>query len=113
MLLLRLPLARRSAAVPRGATWSRRTLATVGDVSTARRANRHVEICPLTLTALQAPSFKIPLIDFGKFLNAGTDAEKKQTAQEVVNGFKEVGFIYIEKHGIPRGTIANAFQKVS
>lgn len=67
----------------------------------------------LTLLSLQAPSFRIPLIDFGKFLNASTDVEKRQTAQEVVNGFKEVGFIYLSKHGIPDSTVANAFQKVS
>ncbi|KAI0747319.1 hypothetical protein BC629DRAFT_1298861, partial [Irpex lacteus] len=48
---------------------------------------------------------------FGKYLNASSDAEKRQTAAEVVNGFKEVGFIYLDKHGIPSSTVSNAFQK--
>ena len=40
-------------------------------------------------------TFRIPLIDFGKFRTAGSQAEKRATADEVVNGFKEVGFIYL------------------
>ena len=30
-----------------------------------------------------------------------------------MNGFKEVGFIYLENHGIPDGTVKNVFDKVS
>jgi hypothetical protein len=29
-----------------------------------------------------------------------------------VNGFKEVGFVYLEGHGIPPNTIDNVFKKV-
>ena len=39
--------------------------------------------------------------------------EKRQTAREVVDGFKEVGFIYLEKHGVPEAKVKNAFNKVS
>ncbi|KAI0700732.1 Clavaminate synthase-like protein [Cytidiella melzeri] len=88
MLSLRLTSAKRCIAVAQ-VCWSRRTLATVAD----------------------APSFKIPLIDFSKFLNASSVAEKRHTAAEIVNGFKEVGFIYLDKHGIPSSTVSNAFQK--
>ncbi|KAI0346827.1 Clavaminate synthase-like protein [Trametopsis cervina] len=88
MFALRLTLPKRYVATVR-VSRARRTLATVAD----------------------APSFKIPLIDFSKFLNASSDAEKRQTATEVVNGFKEVGFIYLDKHGIPSSTVSNAFQK--
>jgi len=71
------------------ASWSRRTLA----------------------TAPGASSFKIPLIDFSKFSGASSDAEKRQTAEQIVSGFREVGFIYLDKHGIPSSTVSTAFQK--
>lgn len=58
-------------------------------------------------TVTDAPAFKIPLINFGKFLNARSPAEKRQTAVEVVTGFKDVGFIYLEQHGIPEATVKN------
>jgi hypothetical protein len=29
-----------------------------------------------------------------------------------VNGFKEVGFIYLEGHGIPSNTVDDVFKKV-
>lgn len=60
----------------------------------------------------KALSFRIPLIDFSKFLKAKSDAEKMQTAEEIVTGFKEVGFIYLDKHGIPDSTVKNAFERV-
>ncbi|KAH9049706.1 Clavaminate synthase-like protein [Lactarius hengduanensis] len=37
---------------------------------------------------------------------------KRKTADEVVNGFKEVGFIYLEGHGIPSSTVDGVFRKV-
>jgi hypothetical protein len=40
-------------------------------------------------------TFRIPLIDFGRFRAAKSQAEKQAAANEVVNGFKEVGFIYL------------------
>lgn len=45
-------------------------------------------------------------------MEAGSIAEKRKTADEIVNGFKNVGFIYLEKHGIPDGVVKNAFTKV-
>ena len=33
-------------------------------------------------------------------------------ADEIVNGFKEVGFIYLEGHGIPSSTVDGVFKKV-
>ncbi|CCM04877.1 uncharacterized protein FIBRA_07070 [Fibroporia radiculosa] len=56
-------------------------------------------------------TFRIPLIDFSKFRSASSPSEKRRTADEIVNGFKEVGFIYLEKHGIPDSTIKHVFQK--
>jgi hypothetical protein len=53
-----------------------------------------------TVSDVQAASFRIPLIDFSKF-QAGSPAEKKSTANEIVSAFKESGFIYLTGHGIP------------
>jgi len=63
-----------------------------------------------TVSDAQAASFRIPLIDFSKF-QAGSPAEKKSTATEIVSAFKESGFIYLTGHGIPARTIENAFTK--
>ncbi|KAI0005086.1 hypothetical protein BJV74DRAFT_324444 [Russula compacta] len=56
-------------------------------------------------------TFRIPLIDLSKYLHASSLSEKRKTADEIVNGFKEVGFIYLEGHGIPSGTVDNVFNK--
>ena len=61
---------------------------------------------------IQTLAFKIPLIDFSKFLKAASPIEKRRTAEEIVHGFKEVGFVYLDKHGISDGTVKNAFAKV-
>lgn len=58
-------------------------------------------------------NFRIPIIDFSKYRNAATTAEKEETAQEVVRGFTDVGFIYLSNHGIPEETVKHTFQKVS
>ena len=50
----------------------------------------------------------IPVIDFGPFLN-GTPAERLAVAQKVIDGFKNVGFIYLSNHGIPQDQIFNVF----
>jgi len=57
-------------------------------------------------------TFRIPLIDFSKYRHATLLSEKRKTADEVVNGFKEVGFIYLEGHGIPSSTVDGVFRKV-
>ncbi|KAH9045327.1 Clavaminate synthase-like protein [Lactarius pseudohatsudake] len=56
-------------------------------------------------------TFRIPLIDFSKYRHATSLSEKRKTADEVVNGFKEVGFIYLEGHGIPSSTVDGVFRK--
>ncbi|KAK0461982.1 uncharacterized protein EV420DRAFT_1640277 [Desarmillaria tabescens] len=61
--------------------------------------------------ATVAKDFRIPVIDFSKYRKARTSAERKVTADEVVAGFKESGFIYVDKHGIPPAIVRGAFQK--
>ncbi|EKM59742.1 uncharacterized protein PHACADRAFT_158152 [Phanerochaete carnosa HHB-10118-sp] len=62
-------------------------------------------------TVTDTPAFKIPLIDFSRYLKANSSSEKRKAAEEIVSGFKEVGFIYLDKHGIPDATVKNAFAK--
>ena len=52
------------------------------------------------------------MIDFSKYRAATSLSEKRRTADEIVSGFKEVGFIYLDKHGIPESTVKHTFQKV-
>jgi isopenicillin N synthase-like dioxygenase len=52
------------------------------------------------------------LIDLSKYRHANTLSGKRKTADEIVDGFKEVGFIYLQGHGIPSSTVDNVFRKV-
>ncbi|KII94910.1 hypothetical protein PLICRDRAFT_693225 [Plicaturopsis crispa FD-325 SS-3] len=56
-------------------------------------------------------TFRIPIIDFAQFRAAKSVSEKRRTADEIVNGFKEVGFVYLAGHGIPQDTVARAFER--
>ncbi|KAI0832597.1 Clavaminate synthase-like protein [Trametes gibbosa] len=92
-----LPSVRRLVTPPRA--WS---------VSQKRNAAHHVRRAFATHAE---NTFRIPLIDFGKYLNASSIAEKEQTAQDIVRGFTEVGFIYLNNHGIPQETVQQAFEQ--
>ncbi|KIY49432.1 Clavaminate synthase-like protein [Fistulina hepatica ATCC 64428] len=63
------------------------------------------------LATLQQSDFRIPVIDFSKFRNAGSALEKKTVSREIVQAFKDAGFIYLAEHGIPNATIDNTFKK--
>ena len=52
------------------------------------------------------------MVDFSKYLQASSRDEKQKTADEIVNAFKEVGFVYLSGHGIPDSTVKGAFAKV-
>lgn len=58
----------------------------------------HCEACRLTYQ----------LIDFAPFLS-GEPAAKKSTAQAVLNGFQNAGFIYLKNHGIPPSAVSSVF----
>ncbi|KAI0268183.1 Clavaminate synthase-like protein [Gloeopeniophorella convolvens] len=89
-----------------------------GVAAAAKRAHYH---CALkfprrTLATLASDvrsdhTFRIPLIDFSNYRNATSLSEKRKTADEIVNGFKEVGFVYLQGHGIPSSTVDNVFEK--
>lgn len=58
-------------------------------------------------------TFRIPLIDFAAYKQATSLAEKRCIADDIVNGFKEVGFVYLTGHVIEPETVDRVFQKAS
>ncbi|KAG9049643.1 hypothetical protein FS837_009614 [Tulasnella sp. UAMH 9824] len=64
----------------------------------------------LAETVRSDDTFGIPVVDFGKF-RTNDPAAKLSTAKEVVDAFKEVGFVYLSNHGIQEEKIKNAFKK--
>lgn len=59
-------------------------------------------------TAVSVDNLEIPLIDFSAFLS-DDPATKKSTAQALLAGFQNAGFIYLRNHGIPQSVIENTF----
>ncbi|KAI9352259.1 Clavaminate synthase-like protein [Zopfochytrium polystomum] len=45
------------------------------------------------------PPAHIPIVDFGGFLTGDAEA-KRRTSEELVNAFKNVGFVYLSNHGV-------------
>lgn len=56
-------------------------------------------------------TFRIPVVDFSRYLRAESSTQKRETADEIVNAFKEVGFVYLSKHGIPDHVVKNVYSK--
>lgn len=56
-------------------------------------------------------TFRIPIIDFSAFRATSALSEKRRVADDIVNGFKEVGFVYLSGHGIPADVIDNVYKK--
>lgn len=56
-------------------------------------------------------TFRIPLIDFAAYKQATSLADKRRIADDIVNGFKEVGFVYLTGHVIEPETVNHVFQK--
>ncbi|KAF2748829.1 thymine dioxygenase [Sporormia fimetaria CBS 119925] len=61
-----------------------------------------------TDSAVAKDDLVIPLIDFSQFLS-GEATSKKATAEAVLKGFQNAGFIYLKNHGIPSDTVTNVF----
>jgi isopenicillin N synthase-like dioxygenase len=51
---------------------------------------------------------QVPIVDFGRFLK-GNASERQATGEEVLNAFKNVGFVYLAQHSIPASQLANVF----
>ena len=50
----------------------------------------------------------IPTVDLSKFVN-GSEAEKKQFVHDLGKAFHEVGFVAVDKHGIPKSLVEGFF----
>lgn len=59
-------------------------------------------------TAISEDNLEIPLIDFPAFLS-DDQATKKSTAQALLAGFQDAGFVYLRNHGIPQSVVENTF----
>jgi hypothetical protein len=91
----------------RSAAFAKRCLSTAAEVSS--------RLAPVSVPDHSAPQdgkIRIPVIDFSRFLNAKSPAQKKPTADAVVAAFKDSGFIYLENHGVAPDTVKNVFAKV-
>lgn len=61
-----------------------------------------------TTTAVSSDSLSIPLIDFSAFTSGPPETQLK-TAQAILHGFQNAGFIYLRNHPIPKSTIQKTF----
>lgn len=59
-------------------------------------------------TAVSEDNLEIPLIDFSAFLS-DDQSTKKGTAQALLSGFQNAGFIYLKNHGIAQAVVENTF----
>ncbi|KAF2670300.1 Clavaminate synthase-like protein [Microthyrium microscopicum] len=62
----------------------------------------------MTSAAVEQDNLFIPLIDFAPF-RGGSAADKKAVANDIVNGFRNAGFIYLKNHGISPAAVASVF----
>lgn len=60
--------------------------------------------------AVSSDSLEIPLIDFDSFLS-GNETTRKATAQAILSGFQNAGFIYLKNHPIPKSTLQKTFEE--
>lgn len=50
----------------------------------------------------------IPIVDFGAFLN-GETKEQERVAHQIDEAFRNVGFVYLKNHGIPKEKVQECF----
>jgi len=53
----------------------------------------------------------IPVVDFANFGSLSFD-RRRETARQVVDGFKNTGFVYLGNHGISEMVVQEAFKRV-
>lgn len=67
-----------------------------------------IPVCPANHTNVTRLTLPSQLIDFAPFLSNDAST-KKSTAQAVLSGFQDAGFIYLKNHGIPPSTVSRIF----
>lgn len=63
-----------------------------------------------TSNAVSSDSLEIPLIDFNSFLS-GDKPTRKATAEAILSGFQNAGFIYLKNHPVSRSTLQKTFEE--
>ena len=53
----------------------------------------------------------IPIVDFANFGSLSFE-RRRETARQIVDGFKNTGFVYLENHGISDEVVQEAFNRV-
>lgn len=53
----------------------------------------------------------IDVLDFSRFRH-GSSEETQQTATKLFEAFRDVGFVYLQNHGLPQETVDKAFDWV-
>ena len=53
----------------------------------------------------------IPIVDFANF-GSLSFSQRRETARQIVDGFKDVGFVYLGNHGIGDRVVQEAFRRV-
>lgn len=61
-------------------------------------------------SAVSSDNLEIPLIDFNAFLQ-GDKQTRKSTAQAILSGFQNAGFIYLKNHQIPKEAVSKTFEQ--
>lgn len=64
-----------------------------------------------TVSSDNANTSGIPIVDFANF-GSLSFAQRRETARQIVDGFKATGFVYLANHGIGDGIIQEAFKRV-
>ena len=54
----------------------------------------------------------IPIVDFAPFIT-GSRQDQIKTAAEIDEAFRDVGFVYLQNHGVPTEKVEQCFQWVS
>jgi isopenicillin N synthase-like dioxygenase len=62
-----------------------------------------------SVNAVSSDNLEIPLIDFSAFLSGDPDT-RQRTAQEILSGFQNAGFIYLRNHPIAKSAVQRTFE---
>jgi len=64
-----------------------------------------------TLSSGNVDTSGIPIVDFANFGSLSFE-KRRETARQVVDGFKSMGFVYLGNHGISENVVQEAFKRV-
>ncbi|KAK5085552.1 hypothetical protein LTR05_004837 [Lithohypha guttulata] len=63
----------------------------------------------IAMTGVEQDGLRMPVIDFGAF-RTGDPQQRQQVADQVVEAFKNSGFLYLKNHGIPKDQVQTVFR---